>query len=555
MKRGFAVGIAWAIGCGGAQTQAPPPHEIPVVRQQTPQPSESPETWIARLDDEGRRAEAIDWLTKAYVRGHTDDATRVAIIKALAHVHDARTLPALSKALGSYEPGKTDEDVKYAADGVDALAKAGTHFDARLVDGLWNAFEKYRPSRTNSIQGTQAIHDAILAVKDPTYGEKAVEMLTAADEPENNANGTRKVNDQLELWQTTAIQVVKTLHYTRAARALVSLLVMRSKMGIQALTKSALMRMPAEAEPLLVAVLTGSDPDLAKLRDDWTDKAYVPIVLDVLSYLSIDAARDAVLAFVPKLDNDANRVAAAQSLIWYAPHASVVPTFKRLYERLPPIATKGAADDTGMERAQLLGVVGELFDPALASWAIAQSTNATGAASLSAKVGAIQSALKLMRPADKPLVARAVASIGAGLSPQEKRAVDDNVRLAFENASAALDKCAVNASCYVQLLDDPIASTPSGNWKAIKSAYMAGWLGSDQTRRDLVAHIPKVKNAGARTAIAIAVNHLAPKGDVADADALDKIVEDDTARRDSDALRGDDALTKVALMLRARAAK
>jgi enamine deaminase RidA (YjgF/YER057c/UK114 family) len=125
-------------------------------------------------------------------------------------------------------------------------------------------------------------------------------------------------------------------------------------------------------------------------------------------------------------------------------------------------------------------------------------------------------------------------------------------RQVFQNASAALDKCAMNASCYVQLLDEPIPDVNNGNWKAMKAAHMAGMLGNDQTRRDLVARVAKVTNPGARLAIVMAINHLAPKGDAATADALEKIVADDKVRNDGAALRGDDALTKVALMLRAR---
>jgi hypothetical protein len=103
------------------------------------------------------------------------------------------------------------------------------------------------------------------------------------------------------------------------------------------------------------------------------------------------------------------------------------------------------------------------------------------------------------------------------------------------------------------VLEDPIPRTTNSEWKAVKAAYMCGVLGNDATRKDLIAHVPKVTNPSARLAIANAINHLAPKGDKADADALDKIVEGDTTRKDTEAMKGDDALSKVALMLRARA--
>ena len=48
--------------------------------------------------------------------------------------------------------------------------------------------------------------------------------------------------------------------------------------------------------------------------------------------------------------------------------------------------------------------------------------------------------------------------------------------------------------------------------------------------------------------MAVAIDHLAPKGDAADADALDKIVDDDTKSNDNErSCRDDDASPQVAL--------
>ena len=217
-------------------------------------------------------------------------------------------------------------------------------------------------------------------------------------------------------------------------------------------------------------------------------------------------------------------------------------------------AHRRQGNDTGVERAQLLGVASEFFDQSIGPWAVGEASTAKGTNMLSAKVGAIQSAIKLMGPADKASVEKALTNLeNSGLSVKEKQSVSDTVRSIFKYASEAVDKCASDAGCYVKLLEDPIPQTPNANWRAIKAAHMAGVLGNDATRKDLIAHIPKVTNPGARLAIAVAINHLAPKGDNGDADALDKIVDGDNSRKDTEALKGDDALTKVALMLRARA--
>jgi hypothetical protein len=548
-----------------------------------------PATWVKRLDDPAQRTNAIkrlgqfyedaltndgnkhdgehvkkvsdvivEPLTKTYTAGGLDDKTRKDLIKSLADMKDARTQPALAKALGDYEPGKTDEDVKFAAEAAGQLSKQGVKLDKTVIDGLWTAFTKYQPSKTNSIQGTQALHDAVLAVKDPSYGDKAIVAIKAPaildDSP--SAQGTKKVNDQLEFWQTTATQVIKELQYKPAAKWLVAVVMTKNKIGIARIAKAAILTMPKESVPFLAAGLTGSDPDLAKLQGDWDkDKGYVSNLLDVLGSTSVDAARDAIVSYVPQLDNDAARAGAAQMLIYFPTTPQIIATFKGIYSKLPPIAEKGD-NDTGAERAQLLNVASQFYDPSLGGWAVSEAASAKGTSMLAAKVGAIQSAIKLMQPADKANVDKAIANLeSSGLSVKEKQQVADNVRTVFKNASEALDKCQVDASCYVKVLDEPIARTPNAEWKAVKSAYMAGILGNDQTRKDLITHVTKVTNPSARLAIANAINHLAPKGDKGDADALDKIVADDTTRKDTEALAGDDALSKVALMLRARASQ
>ena len=106
-----------------------------------------PKTWVKRLDDPAQRGNAIkrltqfyedgmtkasndaqapeikslldtivDPLTKTYTAGGLDDKTRVDLMKFLAETHDARTQPALAKALTSFEMGKTDDETRVACE-------------------------------------------------------------------------------------------------------------------------------------------------------------------------------------------------------------------------------------------------------------------------------------------------------------------------------------------------------------------------------------------------------------------------------------------------------
>jgi hypothetical protein len=455
-------------------------------------------------------------------------------------------IPRLARVLASYERGKNDQEMKRAAEEVLADAKSGVRTDRATADALWACFMRYEPSKTNSILGTQLLHDAVLAVKDPSYGDKA---LAAIRVPASRTPG--RVNDQLEYWQTTAIQILRALRYEPAAKALVAVLLTKSKQSLANLADAAIRSIAAAAVPVLAAALAGSDPDLAKLEAEWgPDREWVAIVLHALGETTLPRARDAIVAFVPHLGSDANRLAAAQSLLYFPTTPRTVSTFEAIYESLPPVSKKG---DTGGQRAVLLAAAGQLFDGALAAWALREASKATGEQAVGAQYGALTSAIALMGAGEKPAVARALARFEhASMPAAEKKELLGRLHAMFDQSAAALGACGRNASCYVKLLEQPIPAGRDASWKAVKAARMAGMLGDDETRKDLVARLPNVKDAAARLAMALAINHLAPGGDTADADALDRIVADDLARRDFPAMRGDDALTRVAAMLRAR---
>ncbi len=85
-------------------------------------------------------------------------------------------------------------------------------------------------------------------------------------------------------------------------------------------------------------------------------------------------------------------------------------------------------------------------------------------------------------------------------------------------------------------------------------AVIYGQGAADSTRAELLKRVDKVKDASARLALVEAIDELAPKGDTAAADALDKVVAADTKVGDKNVLMADDSVVKIALRLRARAA-
>ncbi len=546
-----------------------------------------PKTWVKRLDDPAQRSAAIerlgnfyndafsshgkkadapevkslvdvivDPLTTTYTKGGLDDKTRKMLIKTLSDIRDPRSGPAFAKVFNEYEAGKTDDDVEQASYAVIGIYKGGGKLDQSVIDAQWNCFSKFAPTKSKTADGkgahlkaTTALHDAMLAVKDPSWGPKATDKLKAPvvldDQP---------VNDQLDFWQTTSVQILKELKYAPAAKQLVTVLMTKNKLKIANTAKAALLNIPKDAVPQLSAGLLGTDPDLKALQGDYgPDKGFVVPLVDVLSYTTTNAAKDTILQYIPQLDSDQNRMAVATYLTQFPPDPKVTNAFKDLYGKLPPIAEKGS-DDTGRERAQLLQVSGEFGDPSLVPFIIKEATTAKGDLVILAEVGGIQAATKVMQAEQVKGIGDALAALEKQpLAPGEKQGVAD-LRAAYDLAAGVTNKCTKDVTCYLATLDEPIPSTGSAaNWKAIKAAVMAGMLGNDATKKALLEKLPKVTNPGARLAMATAIDRLAPNGDVAAAEALEKIVADDTAKNALEALKGDDAVIKVALRLRARA--
>ena len=530
-----------------------------------------PQTWVKRLDDPAQRPAAIkrlsqffdDAMTKAnkdredpavkglldtivapmtnqYTSGTLDEKTRKDLIKFLADTRDPRAAPAFAKAFNEYEPGKNDEDVKFASQAVRGMANAGKLSDQTLIDAVWNCFSKFQVTKAKSINLVQDLHDAVLAVKSPSYGPKAVEKLSAPVDPKIQ----EQVVDQLQFWQKTATQIVGILKFTGGIKPIVTNIMIPAKSALRSTGTTALMRMPKESEPVLIAAMKGTDPELAKLQSGWDNKSYIPVVADSLSWLSRPAGRDAVLDALASADNDENRTVLAQSLVHFPPETKLVRAFLDAYNRIPTTATiallQGANARGALTQASAL-----FYDPGQTDWLVREINSAKGEAADEMQLFALDAAIKLMTSSQMGEVRATVDKEG---TPREK----DMYKL----ASGVLQKCGQDASCYVKVLDDPIPSSPP---TAAEGAVKAAWMsvvygkGKSDVLAQLVDHVDKVKQSGARLAVVEAIDALAPKGDVASADKLDKVVEADAATGNQDLLLADDAVVKVALRLRARA--
>jgi hypothetical protein len=535
-----------------------------------------PKTWVKRLDDPAQRANAIkrltqfyedgmtkasnnasapevkelldtisDPLTKQYTAGGLDDKTRTDLMKFLAETHDPRTQPALAKALKDFEMGKTDDEVRVACESISAMAKAGVKIEPTVVDELWNVFAKFRLSQTTSQRLYQALHDAVVTVHDPSYGDKAIEKLKAPVV----AGNIDSLKDQVNWWQLTSVQVISELRYTKAIKQLVLVLLTPTKIDLNATTRMALLKMAKDAEPELIKALNGSDPDYVKAGDEFKDKTNLAIVADTLALLSRPGGRDALLSALATADTDTTRTGFAQALVQFPGDPRVEPAFMAAYNKIKWDASVELLGPL-KPRAALAQASASLYDPALTDWLVKETGAAPDAAS---KLLPLESALKVMPPTKTDAV--------GGALQKAKSELPGDVFVAckqmFDFAKQSLDKCTTNATCYIGVLDEPIPSTPTtANWRDVKSAWMAviyGRANADATRAELLKRVDKVKDPSARLAVVEAIDELAPQGDVKAADTLDKIVASDTKSGDKSVLMADDSVVKIALRLRARA--
>lgn len=536
-----------------------------------------PKTWVKRLDDPAQRANAmkrlaqfyddgmtrsnndasapevkslldviIDPLTKQYTAGGIDEKTRVDLMKFLAETHDPRTQPALAKALKDFEMGKTDNEARVACESINAMAKAGVKLEQNVIDELWNLFSQFRLSKTTSERLYHAVHDAILSVRDTSYGDKAIEKLKAPV----STDSVDSIKDQINWWQLTSIQVISELRYTKAVKPLVLVLLTPAKIDLNATTRSALLKMAKDAEPELIKALNGQDPDYVKAGETFKDKAHLAIVADTLALLSRPAGRDALLDALPGADTDTTRTAFAQALVQFPEDPRVEPAFLAAYNKIPwnaSVELLGALKP----RAALAQASANLYDASLTDWLIKETAKAPDAAS---KLLTIEAALKLMPPNKKADVDKALQKVKADLPPDVFQAS----RQMFDYAAGVVDKCGTNATCYIGVLDEPIPSTPTtANLRAVKASWMAvvyGKPAAATTRSELLRRVDKVKEPSARLALVEAIDELTPGGDVATAEALEKTVAADQKTGDKNVMMADDSVIKVAQRLRARAA-
>ncbi|MBK6460791.1 MAG: hypothetical protein IPF92_07255 [Myxococcales bacterium] len=469
------------------------------------------------------RDEIVPPLAKLYEGGLADATLRVNILDLLTDAGDRRAIGAFTRALRDVDPAHEAEP-RLAAEATRALVRQGAQLPAALVEALWMQLEAFRPSQSRSVLFTALLRDAVLAVRSPTYGPKAIALLAA---PADTSPASQ--TDQVQHLQRTAIDVLDaldaldTLHTQRAARALVAILLSPTKSALHERATAVLVRRPKEAEPALLGALSGADPELAKLAASYPDGAGPAALVHTLTLLSTRSARDGLVPLVAAATDDGRRTMLALSLPRFPSDAKTQEGFLRAYEQLPARST-GSAGPRARGRGALLGASARFYDPRLVPWLIKElgTAQAEGAAP-----GAVDAMVKLMDPTQVDAVHRALEGL-ASADPQ---------RAQFPGAARVTKRCGRDAACYVEIIALPSAppsatdgpSTPATGARrshiaeAIKACWMAAMFGGDGTRKALLAKVAATKEPIVRSALLDAIDHLAPEGDLEGAELLERL--------------------------------
>lgn len=525
-----------------------------------------PKTWVKRLDDPAQRAPAIkrldemfnaamgsannnrddakvkavvddsiEGLAKTYTAGGLDEKTRKDLIKLMADMGDPRSAPALAKAFKDYEPGKNDDDVKFAAQGSSRLSTSGKLTDQPLIDALWDCFAKFQPSKAKSINLVKDLQSAVKTVKHPSWGPKAVALLGA---PVTDPKSPEQGMDQLQFWQLTAAQLIGDTKFTAGVGPLVKVLMTPTKKDLTFPVRLALHKMPKEAEPELIKALKGED-DYAKLAEAYPEKAYLPLVAEPLAYISRPAGLVAIQDALANATNDQNRTILATYLTYFPTDPKNVKAYTDAYAKVAPnaaIPLMGGANG----HAILAGTAANFFDASLTEWILKEVANAKGEAADAMPASGLPAAIKLMTIDQAKAVGDAVNKIPG-------QAIEKDM---YKSAYAVLEKCKKDAACYIGVLDTPVPSAPpAAKMGHVKAVWMAVELHSADTKAKLLERVEKVKDGSVRLALLEGIDTLSPEGDAAAADKLEKLVETDRAAGNA---AGTDEMFRIALKLRSR---
>jgi len=543
------------------------------------QDESQPEYWVNKLEDNGWRARAIKQLdqfyedaatranqtgdspemkaltekivvplTKTYVDQYDniDEKTRHRLIKLLATMRDPRTEPALTKAMGEFaDKGRGGEDLKWAA-------RAAVDLKLSTVsDKLLAAFLKLRADSEEGGPVYRDLNTSMLAMADKSWTKPLIDKLDPPMElPGPGEQDKAKVTEfrNQQFWQTTSAQLLGVIGAPEAIDPLFRVLVDPGKANVQADAYVSLVKIGKPAVARAIQVLQGQDKELVELAANKARKAsgnalpasdapHVRVAAIALGTIGHASAAPALIQALHDSQSETNKAVILRELSKLPRSAEIEQAFKDGFAAL----SQDAVVPPGQAAQPLLAEAAtSFFDPELVPWMLQRTAAAKKDNDLQSAL--LVSAIKLMTADQVASVSAAVNKYGSEL---EKGVLN--------MASAVVKACGKDAACYLEATTKSSNQTDKAQFNGIKAAYMLGVYGNEKLRDQLVSSIDSVSNGAVRFTASKVIDFLSPKGSVAVADQLQKVVDANLKRGDQGKIGDDVPLKQVAYRLRSRA--
>ncbi|MDI1448987.1 hypothetical protein [Polyangium sp. 6x1] len=501
----------------------------------------------------------IEPMSRICAGGDLDGTMRSKVVRVLADARDPRGAPCLIEALKGYTPSENEEDVRAAARAVAEMKPKG------VAGPLFEVFTKLRHSSAKASLVTRDVHDALLVFTDPSWEAPCITMI---GRPLANRKDINVLKDEL-YWQITCSEILGRIGSTNAVDPLIKILLSPVKADAQATAIYGLVKIGKPAIEPTIKLLQGGRADLVEyakteyLKANTGDEGDVPdaankqaktsYVAPAALLLGSIGRREAVQPMIDALAkaDDVNKVVIARELLKLPVSKASLEAVQRVFERTPISMTI----PPGMSaRESLLESMTFVLDPGLVPWIVKTAIGAKGedADVEPVRAAALFTAMKTMKASQVPEVDKLYKSWIAG--PDGKRStLGKGYEKEYKIATDLLKECGDSLDCWFGKLRDPSSHVEARQFVAIKSAYMVGVLGGPEVRAKLVELLPGMMNAAAVFVAVQVIDRKSPDGDVAIAAALERMVEEAAASKDSRRIFATNAFKLVAYRLRSRA--
>lgn len=549
-----------------------------------------PETHVKRLDDVARRTAAttrlvqffedamtkdnkdrngpnvkplldkiIEPMTKICVTGDLEEKTQSKVVKFISDSRDARGADCLVKTLKNFKPEANEEDVRWAARAVGPMG-------LKAASGpLLDVFLKLRPSKLKKVPELyRDVHDALVDLADPAW---EAQLITQLNRPINDRKDMQNLRDEV-YWQTTAAELLGTMKSKAAVKPLLKAVISPMKADIAATAVSALIKIGKDAVGPTIALLKGEDKDLvqysiaenikgaggdAKQQDaakKGADKAHIGIAAIVLASIGREEAAGPMIEMLATAD-DLPRAIIARELAKLPKTPETVKAFQAAYEKTP----NGLSIPPGLgARESLLEAAGMFYDASFVPWLVSTAIGLKGEADDidPIRASSLMTVLKLATN-DQSAEVEKLLNVKANGPDGKPTTLGKAYEKEWKITKALLSACGEKDECFLAKLAEPASQTTDNQFQGIKAAYMVGVYGTPAVRQRVLDVMPKLTNAAVRFVAVQVVDHLSPKGDVALAAKLQKIVDEGEASKDSNKMAANAPFKTVIYRLNARA--